>query len=137
MPKGCYSIQIKTFQTRLFSILSNLIQFIRVRGLDPWIQINSKGGLRQPSTHLVQEIKKCEVLFQQFHGNDINREEKVIAKFNDILQKHQDSISLPLEILKKFSKVRTHIRIKMLKQKMKENSYRTPRSIKNVSRYCK
>ena len=83
----------------------------------PWLFHLSRGGLTVPNDAFLESCKGFEDDFNAFHGNEVDRGEKVIKRFGDILC-HKYGKLYPEDVLRFFSKVRTFIRIKALNYKM-------------------
>lgn len=90
-----------------------------------WLQHLSFGGLTEPSSELVEQLKKADKVFCKFHKDGI-REEKGVVKLV-VSKSLKKNIVLPEEILKAFVLQRTYIRIKRLNEQ--ETSKKRKRSL--------
>ena len=96
----------------------------------PWIRALSRGGLMVPTAHFYEKICQFEKMFSEFHGENICREKKVVATLAlKICHSHQE---IPEDVIKKFVKTRTFIRIKFLNHQLqaKAESARARNSMK-------
>jgi len=85
--------------------------------LSPWIDALSKGGLVVPSEDFLCKVYQMEQIFRAVHGTNILGECNIIKKLSNLYIRELPS--LPEEVLKKFAKTRTFIRLKYLNCKLK------------------
>jgi hypothetical protein len=85
----------------------------------PWISALSRGGLTIPSTEFAQTIYAFEDIFKTIHGSDICTKEKVIASTIKIIE--EKFPLFPKEVIKKYVRTRTFIRLKFMNQQLKAN----------------
>lgn len=83
----------------------------------PWISALSKGGLVIPSQKFLSEVYQLERIFQSVHGNEISKDFGIIKKLTNLYK--QEMGSIPDEVLLKFARTRTFIRVKFLNCKLK------------------
>ena len=83
----------------------------------PWIAALSRGSLVVPSENFMSQIYEMEKIFQKIHRDSISNETGIIKKFHQILV--STFPSLPSEVLKKFARTRTFIRIRFLNCQMR------------------
>ena len=86
----------------------------------PWITQLSRGGLVKPSEDFLKTVKEFEKLFEEFHSDKINTTKVVISKLVENLQKQHPTV--PTQLIKKFARTRTFIRLKHLNQDIKTAS---------------
>ena len=82
----------------------------------PWITQLSRGGLVKPSEDFLKTVKE----FEEFHSDKINTTKGVISKLVENLQKQHPTV--PTQLIKKFARTRTFIRLKHLNQDIKTAS---------------
>ena len=87
------------------------------RTTSPWISSLSKGGLVLPSEEFLSKIYQMERIFQAVHSDTISGECNVIKKLSKLLKR--DIPSVPEEVLNKFAKTWTFIRLKFLNCNLK------------------
>ena len=87
------------------------------RTTSPWISSLSKGGLVLPSEEFLSKIYQMEIIFQAVHSDTISGECNVIKKLSKLLKR--DIPSVPEEVLNKFAKTWTFIRLKFLNCNLK------------------
>ena len=107
--KICYNISRARSKTSDFCIFE--------RTTSPWINALSKGGLVVPSEDFVSKVYHLEKIFQSVHGSEVLSECNVIKKLANLYIRAVPSV--PSEVLKKFAKTRTFIRLKYLNCKLK------------------
>ena len=83
----------------------------------PWIYALSRGGLTVPSAELVNKVNEFDKIFDSIHGSDICRKPNVIKRLTEAISTHFPAF--PHEVIQKFSKTRTFIRIKTLNEQLK------------------
>ena len=82
----------------------------------PWILSLSRGGLTVPSQAFFENICKFENVFCDFHGKTVSREKQVVeALTSKIMTLHKVREG---DIVKKFVRTRTFIRIKFLNHQL-------------------
>ncbi len=94
-----------------------------------WIDNLSFGGLTKPSKEFFLLIKKFEEVFEKMHGQDILHETKIIDKLHQKLRTLFPLVSD--DIIRLYSRTRTHIRIKHLKDKVRHDTLRNKKKIKH------
>ena len=84
-----------------------------------WISALSRGGLTLPSDNFFKQVRLFEEVFKDIHGkNGLNAQHKVMATTeHQILCRFK---SVPVDVVKKYVRTRTFIRIKFLNQRLKE-----------------
>jgi hypothetical protein len=83
----------------------------------PWIFDLSRGGLTAPSPEFVDKILQFEKIFSSLHGSGISKEAKVVQK---TIEKISEAFPhFPVDIIKKYSRTRTFIRMKFLNHNLK------------------
>ena len=93
----------------------------------PWIYALSRGGLTAPSTEFVNVIKKFNDIFCAVHGSTLSKEGKLLGSMTHRISK--EFPTFPLDVIQKFVKTRTFIRIKRLNYFLKvENEARKARN---------
>ena len=70
-----------------------------------------------PSEEFLSKIYQMEIIFQAVHSDTISGECNVIKKLSKLLKR--DIPSVPEEVLNKFAKTRTFIRLKFLNCNLK------------------
>lgn len=84
-----------------------------------WISSLSRGGLTLPSENFMKQILVFESIFKDIHGkNGLNSEYKVMETTVNQIQCKCNSV--PIDVVRKYVRTRTFIRIKFLNQKLKE-----------------
>ncbi len=86
----------------------------------PWIDIMSYGGLTRPSQEWLNQVKLFEEEFQKVHGTEISREAKIIQSLETHLQEKFPVV--PKDLVKFYSKMRIHFRLKYLRRQFKKSS---------------
>jgi len=101
----------------------------------PWISVLSRGGLVVPSENFMSQIYEMEKVFRLIHKDSISLQPKVISNFHKILVKKFPS--LPRNLLKKYARTRTFIRIRFLNSQLKsiENDKNAARKRKQISQF--
>lgn len=86
--------------------------------ISPWISALSRGGLTLPSDSFLKQVRLFEEVFKDIHGkNGLNAQYRVMETTEkQILGRFK---SVPAEVVKKYVRTRTFIRIKFLNQKVK------------------
>ena len=99
-----------------------------------WITALSRGGLMLPSHEFLSKMIQFEKIFKEVHGNGLNTQYKVMqTTIEHILQSFPD---FPLEIIKKYVRTRTFIRIKELNNKIrKTKEANRKRNVKKVKHF--
>lgn len=82
----------------------------------PWITAISKGGLTKPSQNFLSQAKELEILFKQYQGKTIRKTSRLVENFIDLAV--QKFPNLPQEVIAKFARTRTYIRIKYLNSQL-------------------
>jgi hypothetical protein len=90
---------------------------ILTKNTAPWISVLSRGGLVVPSEPFLEQIYEMEKLFRSIHNDSISLQPKVITNFHKILINKFPSLSR--ELLKKYARTRTFIRIRFLNSQLK------------------
>ena len=81
-----------------------------------WVGYLNKSGLMKPTIPFMELLSQWEILFNQFHGETLSLVQDPIEKFASILEeKYPDVIK---ELLFLYSKLRLHIRIKYLNDRL-------------------
>ena len=93
--------------------------FYEDTGLYTWLYSVSKGGLTRPSDDFMNDVEKFEKLFNEFHGDDVDRKCRVLDRFTKVLV-DEFGKKYDLKIYQFFTKARTYIRIKALILKIRE-----------------
>ena len=83
----------------------------------PWLKLISKGGLMVPTDDWLDDFRRFEAEFIAFHGDEIDKGEKLFDRFRDIL-KEKFGDKYPTELYALFSKFRTCNRVKSLNKKI-------------------
>ena len=78
----------------------------------PWIYALSRGGLMAPSSELVDKLSQINNLFLEIHGDNISRKPNIIKSASQIICERFPNF--PKEVIQKFVKTRTFIRIRKL-----------------------
>ena len=86
----------------------------------PWIDTFSFGGLTRPSSAWLEQYQKFEGEFNNLFGDKIAREPMVINKLEKHLSKKFPES--PLQVVKFYSKMRIHIRIKYMRIQYKTSA---------------
>jgi hypothetical protein len=87
-----------------------------------WILALSRGGLTLPSKEFLSKIFWFENIFKEIHGNGLNTQHRVIeTAIQYILKRFPD---FPRDIIKKFVRIRTFIRIKELNRRIKNSTHK-------------
>ena len=86
----------------------------------PWIDSYSFGGLVRPSATWMSDFNRLEGEFANFHGNSVQQGTQIIRRLEQCLSKKFEDI--PSDIIKYYSKMRTHIRIKFLRVQFKTST---------------
>ena len=99
-----------------------------------WITALSRGGLMLPSSKFLSKMIQFEKVFKEVHGNGLNTQYKVMQTTIDhIMQSFPD---FPIEIVKKYVRTRTFIRIKELNNKIrKAKEANKKRNVKKVKHF--
>jgi hypothetical protein len=85
-----------------------------------WIIALSRGGLTLPSKEFLSKICLFEKIFKEIHGNGLNTQHGVIeTTIQYILKRFPE---FPRDIIKKFVRTRTFIRIKELNCRIKNST---------------
>ena len=93
----------------------------------PWIYALSRGGLTAPSSDFVAIIQKFNNIFCAVHGSSLCKEGKLMGSMIDRIS--NEFPDFPLEVIQKFVKTQTSIRIKRLNHFLKvENEARKARN---------
>ena len=79
-------------------------------GDNTWLFTVSKGGLRAPSEDFVVDYERFNALFCNFHGDTVNRGDRVLDKVAAILKKHFGD-KQNTNLYEFFAKSRTYIRM--------------------------
>ena len=83
----------------------------------PWITQLSRGGLVKPSEDFLKTVQAFEKHFEKFHSDKINTTKGVISELVENLQRQHPTV--PIQLIKKFARTRTFIRLKHLNQEIK------------------
>ena len=97
-----------------------------------WITALSRGGLMKPSDSFLQTVRLFEAEFLKFHGEEINRSLSVVTKFAENLESKFPDV--PADVIKKFSRLRTFVRLKDLNKHVKEQQL-TRRNAKQLLQF--
>ena len=102
----------------------------------PWISLLSRGGLMKPKEDFLKEVVKMENEFRKFHDSEpggMYKGDNVIKSLHVVLD--QILPELPSEVLFKFSKTRTHIRIKYLNNARRDEQAEKRRNQKKIQHF--
>jgi len=83
----------------------------------PWIAALSRGSLVVPSSQFLAQVYEMETLFCSVHGNSISSSTNVIESLYQLCSTRFPE--LPPEVLKKFCRTRTFVRIRFLNSQLK------------------
>ena len=93
----------------------------------PWIYALSRGGLTAPSREFIQTIQNFEEIFKSTHGETLCKKGKLIGSMVEKITKAFPDF--PPEVIKKYVRTRTFIRIRDLNYLIKaENEARKARN---------
>ena len=98
----------------------------------PWITALSRGGLMKPSDDFLMTVQQFEIEFKKFHGDGLNRCSNVTKRFAAVLESKFPRI--PKDVIKKYSRVRTFIRLKDLNKNVREQKL-TNRNLKQITQF--
>jgi len=77
-----------------------------------WIATLSRGGLTVPSEQFLRTVQTFELVFKEIHGDGLNTQYKVMETNIQIISSRFPTV--PVEVVKKYVRTRTFIRIKHL-----------------------
>ena len=99
-----------------------------------WVSIKGKGYMFEPSRDLINICKGCNVIFNQFHGMELNFCVNPLKKVEElILDKNP---TYPPRVVKLFCKIKFFHRIKKLNASLKEKKGSTSvRSLKQTAQF--
>ena len=83
----------------------------------PWITDLSRGGLVVPSDFFMQKVYSMEKIFSSFHGDSISFKENIIGQLFQVFEANLPELSS--EILRKYARTRTFIRLRFLNLKLR------------------
>lgn len=83
----------------------------------PWIVALSKGGLVIPSQQFLCQIYEMETIFSSLHGNSISSAKNITKAFFKLCATRFPDVSP--DVLKKFVRTRTFVRIRFLNSQLK------------------
>ena len=83
-----------------------------LKNSSPWITALSRGGLIIPSEQFMAQVYRMESIFKSIHANSISFEPKIIQKLHQVFLLEFPNLSS--DVLKKYARTRTFIRIKFL-----------------------
>ena len=86
----------------------------------------------KPSDSFLQTVRLFEAEFLKFHGEEINRSLLVVTKFAKVLESKFPDV--PADVIKKFSRLRTFVRLKDLNKHVKEQQL-TRRNAKQLLQF--
>jgi hypothetical protein len=111
-------------------------QYAFAQATAPWISTLSRGGLTVPSVQFMENILAFEELFKEIHGDGLNTQHKVMQTTIEYITLKFPSI--PNEIIKKYVRTRTFIRIKFLNHQLKaEDEARKLRNLNKRKHFTK
>jgi hypothetical protein len=84
---------------------------------NPWICALSRGGLTAPSKFLMDKINQFEDIFNQIHGSSINSKPQIIKTTIKLISHHFPTF--PVEVITKYARTRTFLRVKFLNHNLK------------------
>jgi len=86
----------------------------------------------KPSDNFLHAVQQFEEHFKAFHGAKVNRTSNVVKRFTKFLEdKYPD---VPPEVVKKFSRLRTFVRLKELNKEVREEQL-TRRNAKQLQQF--
>ena len=94
----------------------------------------SKGGLTVPDPIFFEYGEKFEEDFIKFHKDDMDRGERIIDRFTDVLVTKYGHV-YKREVLNLFSKTRTYIRLKYLCNALKQKQSKGTRDYKQTAQH--
>ena len=97
-----------------------------------WITALSRGGLMKPSNNFLQTVHLFEMEFVKFHGGKVNQASNVVKRFSNILETKFPNV--PADVVKKFSRLRTFVRLKELNKEVREQQL-TRRNSKQLRQF--
>ena len=86
----------------------------------------------KPSDDFLQTVRQFETDFKAFHGKEVNRSSNVVRRFSKLLE--DKYLEVPPVIIKKFSRLRTFIRLKDLNKEVREQQL-TRRNAKQLRQF--
>ena len=87
-------------------------KFIFEKNDAPWIFALTRGGLMAPSVELVDKLHQFNLIFLEIHGDNISRKHNIIKTVTEAIS--EKFPNFPKEVIQKFVKTRTFIRIRKL-----------------------
>lgn len=91
-----------------------------------WVQHLSYGGLIEPNTLWMNEVKQMEDIFNMYHKQDV----KKLKPLTTVIRKIAKRVTTPKELVKDYVKLRTIIKINYLNLKMSREKIEKQSSLK-------
>jgi hypothetical protein len=82
----------------------------------PWIHALSRGGLTVPSENFLGIVKSFDCIFKEIHGNSLNTQHEVMGTTIKMISCRFPHVAT--EVIKKFVRTRTFIRITHLNKQL-------------------
>lgn len=79
-----------------------------------WISCVSNGGLKTPSSKMIETVQKMELQFNKLHGDSLSKSRGVMQRLTDILIPEVSYLNIPNEVLKCLVRTRSFIRLNNL-----------------------